>query len=413
MACQLLGARPEVTFVSYKLIQIAALMAFACGAVATRPAVAEAVADPDSSRVAQTMPASEESIGRVLELERVVVTGNSHVSDSAILNTLQLAARDTLNATILEEARLRLLSEHPLLSTVDFATQPGSQRGLVILNIAVTERRPIVVVTGYGHHDTYGWFLTLLGLRVDPAAAHGTEFGLGLRLGFHIAGLDGEFEKRGKSGGFGWGGSFHIYSQEQIFFAGEEGPATGDTAAAGKYAREFRQKIERAGAELRLLYTLGNSTQFTFGLQAETARPDSSYKEPESGDEFVFSEFPRSLQPDIKHTDITGLFFRVVRDTRDGPDYPQSGSYAILQMQSNSSTLGGDVTFTKAEGDIRKHIRVGDRRVISSRLAAGIVSRGTPYYERFYVGGMYSVRGFRGLSLSPPSGNWAFTTPRP
>lgn len=379
---------------SNRLIEIVALLSLACGVVAMRPATSIAVTE---------MPA-----GRILELERVVVTGNSHVGDSAILNTLHLAARDKVNVAILEAARLRLLSELPLLSTVDFATRPGSRRGRVILDIAVTERNPVVFETGYGHHDTYGWFLTLLGLRVDPAAAYGTEFTFGLRLGFHIAGLDGGFERRGKPGGLGWGGSFHLYSQEQIFFAGAGEPVAGDSAGASQDILEFRQKIERAGAELHLLYRLGDGTKLTLGLQAEAVRPDSSYNESESGDNFGFDDFPQSLQSDIRHTDLTGLYFRVVRDTRDRPDYPQSGSFTLLQVQSNSTVLGGDETFTKAEFDVRENVGLGNRRVISGRLAAGIVSRGTPYYERFFLGGVYSIRGFRGLSLSPPSGNDGF-----
>jgi outer membrane protein assembly factor BamA len=402
------GSAFGVTFVGNRLIEIVALLSLACGLVTMPPRAARAASGIESFVADHVVPATEKSSGRGLELERVVVTGNSHVSDSAILSTLHLAIRDTVNVDILEKARLRLLREQPRLSTVDFSTRPGSSRGLIILDVAVTERKLIIFETGYGHHDTYGWFLTLLGLRVDPAYAHGTEYRLGLRLGFHISGLDGGFERRGKPGGFGWGGNFHLYSQEQIFFAGAGAPATGDSAGTSQYAREFRQKIGRSGAELFLLYRLRDSTRFTFGFQAETVRPDSSFKESKNGSEFGFADFPQSLQPDIRNTDITGLFFRVVRDTRDRPDYPQSGSFALLQVQSNSTLLGGDESFVKGEYDVRKHIGFGNWRVLSSRLAAGIVSRGTPYYERFFLGGMYSVRGFRGLSLSPPSGNDGF-----
>ena len=391
-----------------RLIEIAFLMLLACGMIALLPAVARAADGSESPAALQEAPISEESSGRALGLEQVLVTGNSHVSDSAILSSLHLVVGDAVNATILEEARLSLLNENPLLNTAEFSTRPGSRRGLVVLDIAVTERKTVVFETGYGHHETYGWFLTLLGLRIDPAAAYGTEFGLGLRLGFHIAGLDGAFERRGKSEGLGWGGSFHLYSQEQIFFAGEEEAVGGDSDGDGQDATEFKQKIGRVGGELHLLYRLADRTRLTFGLQAETVRPDSTYKDSENDNEFAFADFPQSLQPDIKHTDITGLFLKAVRDTRDRLDYPRSGSFALLHVQANTTLLGGDGTFSKAEFDLRKHIGFGDWRVVSGRLAAGIVSNGTPYYERFFLGGMYSVRGFRGLSLSPPSGNDGF-----
>ncbi|MEZ5357707.1 MAG: BamA/TamA family outer membrane protein [Candidatus Zixiibacteriota bacterium] len=383
---------------SRRFILIAALLSLICGVVVVRPLTAATT----------TTSTNEEPARRVLELEHIVVDGNSRLSDSAIIATLELSPQDTVNVAVLEEARLRLLNGQPLLRTVDFSTRPGSQRGLVILDVAVVERKAVIFETGYGHQDTYGWFLTLLGLRIDPAAANGTEFRFGLRLGFHIAGLDGQFERRGKPYGFGFGGKFHIYTQEQIFFGSEAAPTVWEAPGDSDYTRAFRQKIERSGAELYLLYTLRDSTRFTFGFHAENIRPESTFVDSEVGKDLVFTDFPISLRTDIKKTVKTGLVFRAVRNTRDRQGYPQSGSFSLLQMQYNSTAFGGDVNFGKAECDVRKYIGLGNWCVLSSRLSAGIVSKETPYYERFFIGGVYSVRGFRGLSLSPPSGSDGF-----
>jgi outer membrane protein assembly factor BamA len=391
-----------------RLIKIITLLWLICIAAATHSPAARAATAFNSSTASSAITASDEPTHRSLELEDIVVVGNSHIADSAIIGTLGLGSHDTVNVAILEEARLRLLKEYPLLSAIDFSTRPGSRRGFVILDISVVERNRLIFETGYGLHDTYGWFLTLLGLRVEPAVAYGTEYRLGLRLGFHIAGLDGEFERRAKPGGFGLGGNFHIYSQKQIFFGGETAPTSWDAAGAGQYTREFRQKIERSGVELHALYMSRDSTRFSFGFHAEGVRPESSFVESDDGQKYEFDEFPALLRAGIRKTAITGLVLRVVRDTRDRPDYPRSGSFAMLQAQSNSTFFGGDETFGKAEGDFRKHIGLGNWYVLSGRLAGGIVSKGTPYYDKFFLGGVYSVRGFRELSLSPPSGSDGF-----
>jgi len=351
---------------------------------------------------------AQEPTRRALELETIVVTGNSYVSDEVILSTVRLAAGDTVNAAILEDARLRLLREHRLLVSVDFSTRPGSRRGLVILDIAIAERRPVVFETGFGYHDTYGWFLTLLGVRVEPGFAGGTELGLGLRLGFHISGLDGEVERRGSPGSLGFGGNFHIHSQKHIFFANDTGASPDGADDDDRSAHELQQTIDRSGAELYLLYGARERTRFSFGLRAESVRPESSFVDSDGDVEYPLADFPAPLQPEIKNTVITGLFFRIVRDTRDRLDYPRAGSFSILQMQSNNTFLGGDEIFAKAELDFRKHVGLGGWRVLSSRFAAGIASTGAPYYERFFLGGIYSVRGFREQSLSPPSGNDGF-----
>jgi len=267
---------------------------------------AEAATTSASSTVSRTALPVEPPVHRVLELEQIVVTGNSHISDSEILSTLGLAPHDTVNVTILEDARLRLLKDFPLLKSVDLSTSPGSRRGLIILDIAVVERNPVVFETGYGLHDTYGWFLTLLGIRIDPAAAYGTEYRLGLRLGFHIAGLDGEFEQHPKPGRIGLGGNFHLYSQDQLFFAGESAPGTWDVTDTTHFSRQFRQKIYRSGAEFYLFSRLADSTKFSFGYHVEGVRPESSFVESENGQKYQFADFPSSLQAGIKNTTITG-----------------------------------------------------------------------------------------------------------
>jgi outer membrane protein assembly factor BamA len=286
----------------------------------------------------------------------------------------------------------------------------------VILDIAITEKRPVILETGFGYHDIYGWFLTLLGVRIEPGFAGGTGLGLGVRLGFHISGIDGGIERRGNSSGLGFGSSFHIYSQKQVFFAGAPGasPAGGDggegdaASGGGQDLHNMQQKIDRAGAELYLLYCAREHTRFSFGLRAESVKPESSFVDSDDDVEHSLADFPAALRPEIENTVITGLFFRVVRDTRDRLDYPRSGSFSILQMQTNNTYLGGDEIFAKAELDFRKHVSFGGWRVLSARFAAGIASQGAPYYERFYLGGIYSIRGFRELSLSPPWGNDGF-----
>ncbi|MBN1165113.1 MAG: BamA/TamA family outer membrane protein [Candidatus Krumholzibacteriota bacterium] len=359
-------------------------------------------------------PSANGSAARILHLEKIVVSGNKQLKSEALLQTLNLGPGDTLNVTLLERERLRLLDIHPLLTEVNFYTRPGRLRGAIILDIQVEERSKFAFETGYGYHETRGWFLTLLGMRVNRLYHTDSNLRCGIRLGFNLAGLDAEWEKPPvPDGRIGYGAKFYFYSENQHFFGSGPAPTTTPPGTAtyppweGPDWHEFRQKIERTGLEISLRYRVGG-TRFKFGARTETIRPDSTFFDVEGDLTRPFSAYPSHLKPEIDKTLITGLFFRITRDTRDHVVYPRSGSFTLLSLETNNTVLGGDEVFTKVIFDFRRHLHRAGERVLSYRLHAGITSAGAPYYERFSLGGIYSLRGFREWSLSPARGDDGF-----
>ncbi|MEJ2721612.1 MAG: POTRA domain-containing protein, partial [bacterium] len=111
-------------------------------------------------------PAPKTAEHRTLRLESVEIHGNNRTSDDIIMRHLTLSPGDEVNVDNLEANRRRLLATD-YFESVEFSTRPGSERGRVILVIDVRERGFPTFETGFGYDDLYGWFLTLLGLRVD------------------------------------------------------------------------------------------------------------------------------------------------------------------------------------------------------------------------------------------------------
>jgi outer membrane protein insertion porin family len=352
---------------------------------------------------------------RALHLEAIRIQGSKRIKETDIIKHTQLIPGDTVNVNILEQARLNLLATD-YFQEVDLSTQPGSERGSIILNIDVVERKYPIIETGFGYHDLQGWFLTLIGLRLDHAFGVESQTRIGVRLGFHLIGLDAEWEKPAtRTGDFGAGIRGHIYSQKHLFYG--QGPQIPQNYAgdpplnvwSGSGWREFQQKINRAGAEATLQYRAGDETRFFFGLQVEKLEPDSSFTDIDDDNlERPFDELPASLQPGVKETVLTGFLFRMIRDARDHPFYPTTGSFARLTIETNTELLGGDEIFTRATADFRRHFHLGGGWVSSTRMSGGIVSSRAPYFERFYIGGNYSIRGFRELSLSPTDGDTGY-----
>jgi len=197
-----------------------------------------------------------------------------------------------------------------------------------------------------------------------------------------------------------------VYNQRQLFYA-VEAPDPSEPLLRPQW-QQFDQDISRAGAELALRYQTGGPTRFSFGFRVESNKPDSVFTNTDTDEEFGPDDLPESLRRDLGRHEYTGLFVRAIRDTRDNDGYPQSGSFALFTLELNNTLLGGDYIFSKAVGDFRKHVSLGKNRVFSSRVRGGIISGDAPYYARFFLGGNYTIRGFREWSLSPPDGDGRF-----
>jgi len=366
------------------------------------------VASPSPSR-AQSVPAprleDSETAARRLTLEEIAVVGNNRTGYNTILGYARLVPGDPVDLDAFDAARERLLATG-YFKSVEFSTRPGSRIGQVLLFIEVVERSPVSFETGFGYDDLHGWFLTIVGLRLDQALLDDSRLRLGWRFGFRISGLDADWQKSVSPGGrFSVGLRGHLYQQQHLFFG--SGPQ-GSQPWQGPEAIRFQQQIARAGAELTLDFRPRTSNQFTFGLRAEAVLPDSTFQNQESDQDFDYTNLPPELQNDLGRANITGFVLRGIHDTRDFVPYPTTGSFALLSIEANNTYLGGDLSYTRARVDLRKHFSVRGGGVFSNQIKSGVATRGAPYYERFYLGGIYWIRGFEEWSLSPVMGDDMF-----
>jgi len=336
-----------------------------------------------------------------LRLERVEITGNERTASPVVLRHLALEPGDGIDADILDAARTRLVLTG-YFKSVDFSTQPGSARGDVVLKVALEERGNPVFETGFGYNDLNGWFLTLLGVRFDNTLGEDSQLRFGLRLGFRMAGMDGEWRKPiSESGRLALNTKLFVYGTNQLFYQSNVTPGGATSWDA------YKQNIGRAGLEATLQYALNDAVRLEFGVGAAGASPDSSFSA--VGDvSSTPSSLPDELLPDTKDATITGLVFRAFRDTRNSDVYPTHGSFLRATLNANGDIGERAQAFTKATLDARVHLHIHEGWVLSNRVGGGVTSRGTPYYERFLLGGNYSVRGFAELSLSPTGGDDAY-----
>ncbi len=96
---------------------------------------------------------------------------------------------------------------------------------------------------------------------------------------------------------------------------------------------------------------------------------------------------------------ISGLTLSLVHDTRDALNFPTKGERVSLTEELAGNGIGGDVDYLKSELRAGKWLLVSREaeQTVSLVGRAGFLtgaSASLPFYERFYLGGAYDMRGF-------------------
>ncbi len=106
---------------------------------------------------------------------------------------------------------------------------------------------------------------------------------------------------------------------------------------------------------------------------------------------------------------LTSIKPAVVRDTTDSRSFPTEGTRASFSVEQYGA-MGGDIVMTKFNLGFNwytpLYTDLFDRKtVFSLRNQVGLIPFGdSPFYERYYLGGIGDLRGFKFRGVSPRSG---------
>jgi outer membrane protein assembly complex protein YaeT len=106
---------------------------------------------------------------------------------------------------------------------------------------------------------------------------------------------------------------------------------------------------------------------------------------------------------------LAGPLAQLTWNTSDSPFNPTRGAMATLSAEQAGKIWGGQANYYKLMAEIRKYTSVGWGFVLANRLRIGFAdglgrtSDGVPIFERFYLGGPGSVRGYGRWRIGPRS----------
>jgi outer membrane protein insertion porin family len=302
--------------------------------------------------------------GKKVYFEQITISGNTKTRDKVIRRELKVGEGNLYSSTALKRGR-RKLKTTGYFKEADFTTSKGTSAEKINLDIKVEEAPTGAISFGAGYS-------TLEGVVGTAQISERNLFGLGYKTSLSAA-LGGETERFKFSFTDPWllgtptTAGFDIYYDELEYFDTYDSTVTGANLHLGRYLTDYISASLLGRAERVKIFDISPSAS-GFVKEQEGTR------------------------------DTISVTLGLTRDTRDDYYSPTKGSRHTLTMENAGGILGGDNTFYKFFGDTRWYFPLPLNTVLHLRGRAGIVEgydgKDVPIYERFYVGGINTIRGF-------------------
>lgn len=300
---------------------------------------------------------------RQVFFEKIQIVGNTKTRDKVIRRELRVAEEELYSATGLSKSKDRL-KRTGFFKEVELTTSRGSTEDKTNLEVKVEEAPTGSVSFGIG----YSSIENVIG---SASISDRNLFGLGyygvlkFKLGSETLDLRMNFTDPYFLG-YNFAAGIDLYHENREF----------DT---------YSYRI--SGSDLRF------GKEFT-----DTLRMDIAYKLEKINVYDLATDASRFVkeQEGKKLTSALSLGFSI--DTRNDYYNPTKGAHHNLTLQNAGGILGGDNYFVKGVADTSWYFPLPLNTVLNLRAKVGIIEpysgRKVPIYEKYFVGGLGTVRGF-------------------
>ena len=321
-------------------------------------------------------------------IENISIEGNKKTRSSVIFENLPFKIGDELTEQEIH-AGIENLRRTSFFKVVKLQPRAGSEPGKLHLIIQVKERYfPYLQFKG-GFSELNGWYLTPVSLNLDNLFGRGNFNSLELTIGDRIAGLglnslSPDIFETGLDLYF----KINVQALQFLNYVDDQ---------------KLIHQVSRAGYFLGVRSRQNFFKHFLFGWEIYSALPDSFMQYADSKEKYY--DLPEIITRYSKEQQLTSAFSVYFDlDKRDQPYYPGRGWWMGMWLTQSDELGEAKVKFTRFIFDIRNYQNLFSNFVLASRLKLGSISASAPFYEKFYLGGPNSLRGYDDRSLSPVGG---------
>ena len=319
--------------------------------------------------------------GAAGHFERIHIRGNTKTRDKVIRREMRISEGETFNKTKLDYSKRRIMALG-FFEKVDVSTKRGSADEKMDVNFEVAERPTGTFQIGAG-------FSSVENFIAQAQISQNNLFGRGqlLTLQAQLSSLRQLFLLQFQDLYFldtKWTFGFNLFKQDQFLFSFVRRSQGGSLTWGYLLAEDTR---------LMLTYTLEDVSVSTSGF---TGLFSSAALQPT----------PIGSIANLLRSGITSSARALLSyDSRDNRMFPTRGWYNTLSGEIADTFLLSENVFTRYEAVARAFYPIWGPFVLRLKANAGLIAsrdpRGVPIFERYFVGGIYDVRGFPPRSLGP------------
>jgi outer membrane protein insertion porin family len=310
--------------------------------------------------------------GDVYRIGRIEISGNTKTRDNVIRREIRLDEGDLFNSALLKRSYERINNLN-FFETVDLSPKPRYKEKLLDIDVKVKEKATGFISVGGGYSSVDG----LIGM-VD--VTQGNLFGTGRYV-----------KVRGELGGKS---AYYEFSYRDPWFLDKPVSLTFNIYNLRREYIDYSRRAIGFGFGFGKEFSEYWSGNLSYNLEkAKIFNVASSADQRIKNQAGEGSKTTSSITPSL------------TRDTRDNFLDPSSGSRNSIYV--TFAGVGGQNAFIKGVADSAWFFPFGSTTIaLRGRFgyAKGIFNKELPWYERFYVGGIYTVRGL-GYGQAGPKSN--------
>lgn len=339
--------------------------------------------DPKNKRVNVTYNIYE---GEVAYLRRLEIEGNTYTKDKVIRREMLVREGDRFSFALFKDSLLRLNQ----LGLVELDGEPEIKPDpedptRINVNLKVTELQRNNIQFSAGYSGYQGTFVAVNYGTVNFFGA-GEQLDLMFQYGKRIKNYSFSFTEPyvfDKSMSVG----FSIYNRYYVY------PGLYDRRSAGS-SLQFGTRIKgfwRASLSYSYEY-------LTLKAPSEELDEDVYY-----GYSSYYSYYGGVYG--YGNYNVNSITPTLYRNTVDSPLTPSRGSLCLISCKFSGGILGGDVDIVKPRIELSRFIPTYRNHSIGLHLEYQFIhalkNSGVPYWERFYLGGERSIRGYDIYTIGP------------